>query len=282
MSTPMTSSQIKAQLIKWRVPFKEYRSWSTHNRTAAGRPWGPVHGLVIHHTGSDSTDQRALLYDGISGLPGPLSQFGLAQDGTVWLIGWGRANHAGGGDPASLSHVINEDYATRTTNLKPTRGNSDGIDGNRHFYGVEIWYSGSHGMTPQQYASLLLLAAAIDDFHDWTALANIAHGEWSDDKWDPGISSGKTMNMVTVRKDIQAKLNAGIEDEDMTPDQDARLKRVENALAELTEAIAVAPWTYRNKAKDDASVAAGKGRIPDMHQVVQNISTDVKAIKDRG
>lgn len=277
MAIPMSAAAITSQLSKWRVPHKEFKTWSTHNRNHKGE-WGGVNGLVIHHTGSDSTDQRALLYDGLSELPGPLCHFGLAQDGTVWLIGWGRTNHAGSGDPATLAHVVNEDYASRTSNLDPRYGNANGVDGNAHFYGVEIWYSGSHGMTPAQYRSLLLLGACIIDYHGWSALSCIAHAEWSSDKWDPGIAPGKTMNMITVRNDIQRTYNAGPEQEaeHMTPELDARLKRIEAAIADLKAFMPVAPWTYRNQAMDDASMAAGKGHVPDMHQRVKNIEDQTR------
>lgn len=197
MATPMTASQIKAQLKKWNVPFKEYREWETHNRGNRGTGWGPVNGFMVHHTGSDSKDQRELLYNGHSSLPGPLCHFGLAQDGTVWLIGWGRANHAGLGDDDVLRAVIAEDYGDY-----PPTDNEANTDGNSRFYGVEIWYSGSHGMTTAQYSTLLKLAAAVLDFHGWTKRSVIAHGEWQPGKWDPGYASGKMMDMRAVRNDI--------------------------------------------------------------------------------
>lgn len=203
MATPMTASQIKKQLEKWGVTYKEYKSWSTHHRPASTGNWGPVNGFMVHHTGSDSTDQRELLYNGTSALPGPLCQFGLAQDGTVWLIGWGRANHAGSGDPDVLSAVINENYGDN-----PPTDNESSVDGNARFYGVEIWYSGSHAMSDKQYASLRKLAAAICDFHKWSEKSVIGHGEWgSPGKWDPGISSGKMMDMSKVRSDVKGTLN---------------------------------------------------------------------------
>ncbi|AXG66142.1 LysM-like endolysin [Streptomyces phage Annadreamy] len=201
MATPMTSSQIVAQLKKWGIKYAEYKSWKTHNRNHMGA-WGPVNGFMVHHTGSDGKDQRALLYDGISGLPGPLCHFGLAQDGTVHLVGWGRANHAGSGDPDVLKAVIDESYGAN-----PPVDNQSSVDGNARFYGVEIWYSGSHKMTDAQYATLRKLAAAICDFHGWSEKSVIGHGEWgSPGKWDPGISSGKMMNMAEVRADIKATL----------------------------------------------------------------------------
>lgn len=198
MATPMTPAQIKAQLKKFNVPFEEYKNWATHNRNHKG-DWGPVNGFMVHHTGSDSKDQRELLYGGISGLPGPLCHFGLAQDGTVHLVGWGRANHAGLGDDDVLDAVIDERDAPKD--------DESNTDGNARFYGVEIWYSGSHKMTDAQYASLRKLAAAVLDFHNWNEKSVIGHGEWgSPGKWDPGYAPGKMMDMDAVRKDIGATL----------------------------------------------------------------------------
>ncbi|MFI5865842.1 peptidoglycan-binding protein [Streptomyces sp. NPDC051546] len=197
----MTPTQIKSQLAKFGLSFKEYKDWASHNRNHKGA-WGPVHGFMVHHTGSDNADQRELLYAGLSDLPGPLCQFGLAQDGTVHLIGWGRANHAGAGDPDVLAAVKAE---TAIPN-----DNESSVDGNSHFYGVEIWYSGSHKMTDAQYAALRRLAAAICDFHGWTEGSVIGHGEWgSPGKWDPGYAPGKMMNMNAVRADIKVTIAGG-------------------------------------------------------------------------
>lgn len=209
MATPMTSSQIVAQLKKWGIKYKEVKSWETHNRAGHGA-WGGMNGFIWHHTGADVKDAAgyagSTLYNGLSTLPGPLCHFGLAPDGTVYLVGWGRANHAGGGDPVVLNHVINEDYSGQ---LHPTKGNANGVDGNAHFYGVEIMYSGSHKMTDAQYKTALKLSAAILDFHKWTEKSVIGHGEWSNDKWDPGYASGKIMDMTKVRSDVRATLKAG-------------------------------------------------------------------------
>lgn len=211
MATPMTATQIVAQLKKWGITYKEVKGWATHNRNAKGA-WGGVNGFIWHHTGADVAQANAAsyaastLYNGLATLPGPLCHFGLAPDGTVYLVGWGRANHAGGGDPVVLEHVINEDYSGQ---LKPTRGNANGVDGNAHFYGVEIMYSGSHAMTDAQYKSALKLSAAILDFHKWTEKSVIAHGEWSNDKWDPGYASGKIMDMTKVRSAVADTVKAG-------------------------------------------------------------------------
>ncbi|MFF4610323.1 N-acetylmuramoyl-L-alanine amidase [Streptomyces albidoflavus] len=216
MATPMTTTKLLAQLKKWGVPFKEYKSWRTHNRNHKGA-WGPVHGFMVHHTGSDNADQRAMLYNGLANLPGPLCHFGLAQDGTVHLIGWGRANHAGSGDPDVLSAVIAESYGKT-----PPADRRATVDGNSRFYGVEIWYSGSHKMTDAQYATLRKLSAAICDAHGWSAKSVIGHGEWQPGKWDPGHKPGQMMDMAAVRADIASTLSGKAATPPATPKPPAK------------------------------------------------------------
>jgi len=227
MATPLSADKIVAALRKWGVPYKEYRSWRTHNRNHRGA-WGPVNGFMVHHTGSDSTDQRELLYGGVSGLPGPLCHFGLAQDGTVHLISAGRANHAGSGDDDVLRAVINE-------SALPADDESN-TDGNARFYGVEVWYSGSHRMTDAQYASLRKLAAAICDAHGWSAKSVIGHGEWgSPGKWDPGYAPGKMMDMDAVRADVAATLSkAAPKPAEPKPAEPVRWLKVEGFMPELS------------------------------------------------
>ncbi|MET9012341.1 peptidoglycan recognition family protein [Streptomyces olivaceoviridis] len=247
MATPMTAAQVIAQLKKWGLRYVEIPGWATHNRNQKG-PWGPVNGFVWHHTGADVRDGQAYasttLYDGISGLPGPLCHFSIGTDGTVYLVGWGRANHAGGGDPVTLQHVINEDY---TGQLHPTRGNSNGTDGNAHFYGVEIQYSGSHEMSPAQYAAARRLSAAILDFHGWSERSVIGHGEWSSDKWDPGYAPNKIMAMPAVRADVASTLSAGPnqqEDPMPTPQEVAKAVLTLDGVIAVPGAPATNPtWT---------------------------------------
>lgn len=71
----------------------------------------------------------ALCRDGHPALPGPLCHGVITKDGTVHLVGHGRANHAGLGDDDVLRAVIAE------KGLPPD--NQANTDGNRHFYGFE-------------------------------------------------------------------------------------------------------------------------------------------------
>lgn len=223
MSNPMTADKIISQLKRWNAPTMEYRNWRTHNRNHKGL-FDDVRGLIIHHTGSDGSDQRELLYSGRSDLPGPLCHFGIDQKGTIYLVGWGRANHAGLGDGNILQLVTSENYSDNTK-LTP---HVQDTDGNRYFYGVEIWYNGNHSMTTAQYSSLMLLCGAVAEHHKWTDKSFIGHGEWSTEKWDPGISKNKMMNMSNVRLDIRDTIKRGPVVIDQPDTKDAVYKSVWN------------------------------------------------------
>lgn len=207
MATPMTPAQWRAQLRKFNVPFREIGDFalSTSGRDdETGKIFGPVYGVVIHHTGSDGADSinRELIDRGRSDLAGPLAQSGLDDLGVIDMFTWRRANHAGGGDPDVLAAVKAESYGDYPPHTDKHQGESGAVDGNDCFYGLETYYSGSHPMTAKQYRSAVAWAAAICDFHGWTAKSVIGHKEWSDWKPDPG-----QIDMKVFRRDVQALLD---------------------------------------------------------------------------
>ncbi|MFF5977066.1 N-acetylmuramoyl-L-alanine amidase [Streptomyces sp. NPDC012769] len=233
MAKPMTPDQLIALLKEWGIPYKEYKNWKNHNRNHKGN-WGPINGLMVHHTGSDAPDQRELLYSGHAALPGPLSQVGLDQQGVIHLIGNGRCNHAGLGDSSILKQVIAEDYGD--TNLKPKKADTDG---NAHFVGMEIWYSGNHDMTAAQYNTLRRFAAAFITFYKWTEKSVIGHGEWQPGKWDPGYKKGTIKDMRVVRRDIATTKKAGPKAKPpvVTPPAPPVAKTLEQRVAELEKRV---------------------------------------------
>ncbi|MFI6560409.1 N-acetylmuramoyl-L-alanine amidase [Streptomyces sp. NPDC050534] len=190
MATPMTATQILTALRDEGVTVVEVGDWEHHNRNSKG-PWGPVNGVMIHHTvTSGATATVKICYDGRSDLPGPLCHGVITKDGTVHLVGNGRANHAGLGDPDVLAAVIAERSA-------PT-DNEATVDGNRHFYGFECENLGD-GRDPWPAAQLLAIekvSAAICRHHDWDALSVIGHLEWQPGKIDP---KGYTMDSMRAR-----------------------------------------------------------------------------------
>jgi hypothetical protein len=203
MAKPMSAAQWRTQMKKWSVPFQEHAGWTTNYRPGS---FAPV-GVVIHHTGSDS-GQNSESYDNFlfdigrpaEGIPGPLCQSACEMDGDVILGAIGRANHAGSGS-ASVLKVVQADKASLVAEIKP---GPDGTNGNGWFYGLEVKFDGGQPMTAKQYDSAVRWAAAICDFHGWTAGSVIGHKEWSSRKPDPGHTF-----MAKFRQDVAARLKAG-------------------------------------------------------------------------
>lgn len=190
MATPLSADRLLKALRDEGLRVVEYRSWRTHNRNHKG-PWGPVHGVMIHHTVTSGTQSSVeLCYNGFSTLPGPLCHGVIAKDGTVYLVGNGRANHAGLGDDDVLRAVINE--------APLPADNEANTDGNRYFYGFECVNLGD-GKDPWPAAQLEAIekaAAAVCRAHGWNQRSVIGHLEWQPGKPDP---RGFTMNSMRDR-----------------------------------------------------------------------------------
>ncbi|MFD3717284.1 N-acetylmuramoyl-L-alanine amidase [Streptomyces sp. NPDC058674] len=202
MADPLSADRFLAALLAEGVRVQEHPGWRTHTRTAPGRPWGPVHGILVHHTvTSGSARSVEICRTGYSGLPGPLCQGVITKDGVFHLIGYGRCNHAGGGDPDVLTAVQDETYEDRPPT--PNVGNSDGIDGNRAFYGWECENLGD-GQDPwpaPQLDTIERASAAVCRAHGWSAKSVIGHKEWSDDKTDP-----RGFTMQSMRQRVATRL----------------------------------------------------------------------------
>lgn len=163
--------------------------WQTHTRP--GR-WGPVHGVMIHHTVTAGTGPSIeIVRDGYKGLPGPLCHVLIDKDATAYLVGWGRTNHAGLGDAGVLRAVVNE------TELPAPRFLT--VDGNARFYGLECVNLGD-GKDPwpeAQVEAMARVSAAICRMHGWTERSVIAHKEWQKGKVDPrGLDMGQLRSRV--------------------------------------------------------------------------------------
>lgn len=200
MASPLSADAFIAALRAEGVKVTEVGNWRTHNRNHKGS-WGPVNGVMIHHTVTSGTQSSvALCRDGHRTLPGPLCHGVIGKDGVVHLVGYGRTNHAGGGDPQVLKHVIAEDYDDRPP--RPTVGNTDGVDGNTHFYGFECVNLGN-GTDPWPAAQLMAIervGTAICRTHKWGAQSVIGHLEWSNDKIDPkGFTMPGMRDRITRR-----------------------------------------------------------------------------------
>lgn len=205
MAKPMTRQEWIRQAIKWDLPINYYPGWDTRGRPGEFNP----NGVGIHHTGSDAGQgdnyDQFLFVTGRpdDNLPGPLCNASCDMDGDLHLGAIGRANHFGPGSSASLSAATSENWNGYVKEFAP---GPDDIVGNGHFYGLEVKYDGGQPMTQKAYASATRFAAAICDFHGWSALAVFAHREWTRRKNDPGYC-----NMAQFRKDVQKLLDASKE-----------------------------------------------------------------------
>ncbi|MFF8784234.1 peptidoglycan-binding protein [Streptomyces sp. NPDC015125] len=202
MATPLTASKLIAALRDEGLVVHEVRDWREHNRNAKG-PWGPMNGVMIHHTATQGTDSSVdLCYDGRSDLPGPLCHGVIDKQGEVHLVGNGRANHAGLGDGDVLRAVINEDAEL------PPDDEAD-TDGNSHFYGFECINLGD-GKDPwpeKQKIAIEQAAAAICRAHGWSERSVIGHKEWQPGKVDP-----RGITMDDLRGRIKRRLAKPAED----------------------------------------------------------------------
>jgi hypothetical protein len=255
MAPPLTADRLLQALLDEGLRVVEHRSWRTNSRDHKG-PFGPVHGVMIHHTVSSGTSSSVeLCYNGHSNLPGPLCHGVIAKDGTVYLVGNGRTNHAGLGDDDVLQAVIDE---------RPLPADNEAnTDGNRHFYGFECINLGD-GEDPWPAAQLEAIekaAAAICRAYGWSQRSAIGHLEWQPGKVDP-----RGFSMDSMRDRIKARLGrpAGSTPTPIpTEEDDMDLTR------ENLDQIALAVNGYRNKAQNEASIAAGRGPIPDVYAMDQ-------------
>ncbi|MFJ6233275.1 peptidoglycan-binding protein [Streptomyces griseus] len=209
MATPLTADRLLAALHAEGVTVVEHPGWRTHDRNHKGA-WGPVNGVMIHHTvSSGSAASVALCRDGHASLPGPLCQGVIDKAGTVHLISAGRANHAGGGDPDVLRRVVAEDYGHRPPAPRAHDGSAGAVDGNARFYGFECVNLGD-GRDPWpavQLDAIERASAAICRAHGWSARSVIGHAEWSAAKVDP-----RGFTMPSMRARVGSRLAAPARD----------------------------------------------------------------------
>lgn len=214
MATSITADDMLDALKKWGITPRFYRSdWRSHNRNAA-QGWGPLRGFILHNFGSDGSDSGSLSYldrgDNARGLPGPLCQFAITDDGQVWVMGWGAANHAGPGDKRT-DDLIRRDAMPLDRDIVPTTTMSSPSSQlatlGAHYMGVEMTYG--KAPTAAQRVSVTRLGAALMDMlggpaDGYSGGSICGHRETTRTRSDPvGIPMGP------YRRDVNALLAAG-------------------------------------------------------------------------
>ncbi|ARX85621.1 negative regulator of beta-lactamase [Streptomyces alboflavus] len=197
MAPPLSPTAFRNAIEGEGVDVVGVGNWTRHNRNHKG-PWGPLHGVMIHHTVTSGTAHSvALCRAGHSALPGPLCHGVIDKSGRVHLVGYGRANHAGLGDDDVLAAV--------TAERPLPADNEANTDGNRYFYGFECVNMGD-GLDPWpevQVEAIARAAAGICRKHGWGAESVIGHLEWQPGKVDPrgpiGKKGGPPLTMAKIR-----------------------------------------------------------------------------------
>lgn len=160
--------------------------YKTRGRPASTGGFRPA-GVLCHHTATSIRTLIAavlrLLVFGRPDLPGPLCQFGLGRDGTVYMVALGRANHAG---------------------TAKASGTMSAGDGNEIYIGIEAFNDGVGEKWPAaQYNAYVLLCAALSlDFNKNSANTVRGHKETSfTGKIDP------TFDMDAFRVKVASKMD---------------------------------------------------------------------------
>jgi hypothetical protein len=186
VADPGTAAAFLAALKRFGVDVVEEDGWRTHNRDdETGKDFGPVYGVMIHHTAGVTKGAVSFCRNGSAKLPGPLCHGVIMKTGKVHLVGWGRANHAGGGDPDVLAAVKAERYPLPKPNVHD--GSPGAVDGNDAFVGFECVNKGD-GVDPWPAAQLDAMkraTAATCWLYGWSARSALRHMDWSDWKSDP-------------------------------------------------------------------------------------------------
>ncbi|MEZ7005812.1 N-acetylmuramoyl-L-alanine amidase [Streptomyces sp. AD55] len=211
MATPMTAAQWRAALAAEGVAVRELEGWTTRGRDAAtGNAFGPVHGVLNHHTaGRDSLDTIAYRGQG-SAVPAPLAHAYLPKDGRLVLVALGRANHAG----LAARNAFDALVAERPI---PTPSRASGtVDGNDRLYGIEVENlgDGADAYTRAQYDTWVRYNAAVCRHHGWGAGSCAGHLETSvEGKIDPrgpvegyGARGPFLFTMARFRADVGERL----------------------------------------------------------------------------
>lgn len=197
MATPLSADRMLAALKAEGLSVHEHAGWRTHERDdETGRTFGPVVGVLIHHTAGHG--DRELCFSGRSDLPGPLCHGWLGKTAGLWLLSAGRANHAGLVD----LDVLNALRAESSPLPKDDQANADGND---CLYGLEIENlgNGADQYPVGQYTQAVLWAAAICRAHGWSEKSVAGHKECQPGKIDPSF------DMDVFRADVKRQLAVG-------------------------------------------------------------------------
>lgn len=211
MAKPMTPEQWLAALRAEGVTdIVEMPGWRSNNRNHI-KAFSDVHATMVHHTAGEGPGLPSLVFNGTRDLPGPLCHDYLTRSGRLYLVGNGRANHAGTVARNAYEAVLNEQA------VHPYPDAAEPLDGNSLSYGLECENSGAVGRTwpAVQYDVAVRVQAARCRFHGWSADSVWAHKEATRRKpVDPRLDMDKFRAAVAERLRHEPGWSPGQEEDD--------------------------------------------------------------------
>lgn len=205
---------LATELRKRGVTVHEVSGWQTRGRPYTFRPVG----VMAHHTAGRNS--LALCINGTSRVLGPLCNFLIHKNGTVYLISQGYTNHAGSGS----SIVLNESsHGIAPSGDAAQRGLRDDTTGNAYYWGIEVE---NRGTTSDPYPAIQLemlvrLCAALCDIYGYDPDSVIHHREWTKRKIDMswrGDMRGVVTERLAEMKNTGRKYNMLVYGRRGTPD----------------------------------------------------------------
>jgi hypothetical protein len=195
----MLLTDLDRAVAKSGLEFVEVAGWRTRGHGSLSS----VESIVCHHTASAASapgdyPTLAVVRDGRSDLPGPLSQLGLGRSGRVYIIAAGVSFHAGATHAAWMD--------------------------NWHSIGIEAEHPGIGVWPTQQYDAYARLCAALADHYNVPTARVLGHKEIAT---PTGRKVDPNFDMPTFRGRID-------EERDVSPEQEDRIasKVVARLLAE--------------------------------------------------
>ncbi|MGJ3560919.1 peptidoglycan recognition protein family protein [Streptomyces sp. INA 01156] len=194
MAPPMSASAFLSALKAEGLKVVEVGDWRDHNRNHKG-PWGPVHGVMIHHTAT-------------RGSAGPSSCAARATRACRGRCATASSPRTAGSTSSATAGPTTRPGRRRRA-ARRDRGegapadNEQNTDGNRHFYGFECENLGD-GDDPWpavQLEAIERAAAAVCRRHGWNERSVIGHLEWQPGKVDP-----RGFTMASMRTRIRDRL----------------------------------------------------------------------------
>jgi hypothetical protein len=179
MPTPL---ELVAALKDYGVTVVQEPGWITRGTGYPFHPYGQaIHHDALHDGVSDAAAIR-LMIQGRPDLSGPLCNDWHDSDGTVHLIAWGNANHAGRNEADVHARLKAGLPPLGDARLDP---DEDTVIGNSFLWGRECRNAGDGRDPWEQMEAMHRASAAIADCFGWSSDAIAGHRELTKRKPDP-------------------------------------------------------------------------------------------------